>query len=298
MKIHIHVGVHKTATTYTQSLLHANRDKLHQAGIGFIGLWEFRSTFTENLMNFEPGVFRIEDHLPRFFEQKVPREIRGLLISEENLIGYCGGLVNSGTPFGTAANRLAHLRKLLAGHDVTLFCAVRDYHSFLASAYCEGLRNNQKFVTFETFRSRLQWDKMNWAKLLARFEQSLQPERTVVWRYEDFRSQAGRILNAMCFDQNLDLVPPTQKSEYQSFSKATVDALEVIAKHLDPEIAGRLIHPIGKALPKNEINGAFEPWPANDVKMLQRLYQSHCSAIPPKKFLFPPMFGEPDGQPD
>lgn len=295
MKIHIHVGVHKTATTYIQNTLHANRAALHAAGIGYVNLWELRSFFTEKLMSFTPQSFRIEDHLPRFFNNNVPGEIRGLLISEENLIGYCGGLLNSGEPFANAGGRLAQLRKLLAGHDITLFCALRDYHSFLSSGYCEGIRNNQKFVTFETFRSRLRWDKMNWPELLARFEQNLRPSKTLIWRYEDFRKHSKQILNALCFDAGIDLAPPGgEDAAYASFSQTTIDTLEVLAQHLDPAIANALINSIGKTFPKSDTCKAYEPWGRSEIKLLQRLYRDDCQTIDPDRFLISPAFSDAD----
>jgi hypothetical protein len=295
MKIHVHIGVHKTATTYIQNTLQANRAALHEAGIGYLHLWELRSFLTEKLMSYTPENFRIEDHLPRFFDNNVPSHIRGLLISEENLIGYCGGLLNSGEPFANAGSRLAHLRKLLAGHDITLFCALRDYHSFLSSAYCEGIRNNQKFVNFETFRGRLHWNKMKWPELLANFEQNLRPTQTVIWRYEDFRKNAKQILNALCFDAGIELAPPGgENPEYPSFSQTTIDALGVLAEHLDPAIANALIDSIGKKFPKSDTRKGYEPWAKSEVRLLQRLYRDDCHAIDAGKFLIPPVFNDAD----
>jgi hypothetical protein len=293
MKIHIHVGVHKTATTYIQNMFHANRAVLNEAGIGYLSLWELRSFLTEKLMSFTPQNFRIEDHLPRFFNNNVPGQIRGLLISEENFIGHCGGLVNSGEPFANAGGRLAQLRKLLPGHDITMFCALRDYHTFLSSAYCEGIRNKQKFVTFETFRSRLRWDKMNWPELLAKFEQNLRPTKTILWRYEDFRKHSKEILNALCFDAGLTLAPPTgADAEYPSFSQTTIDTLEVLAKNLEPEIANALINSIGKTFPKGDSFKAFEPWGKNEIALMQRLYREDCQMIDQDKFLIAPVFSD------
>src|SRR6202000_1132004 len=99
MKLHVHVGVHKTATTYLQALIAKNGQSLNSTGVGMVPLYPFRSFFTRNLMQFVPGEFRIEDHLERFFERGIPPSIRGLILSDENLVGICKGLVSHGKPY-------------------------------------------------------------------------------------------------------------------------------------------------------------------------------------------------------
>jgi hypothetical protein len=286
MQIHIHIGVHKTATTYMQNTLHENRGKLRAAGIGYISLWELRQMFTESFMDFVPGEFKIEQLLPKFFDRNLPANIRGLIISEENLIGYCGGLLLSGHPFANAHARLTHLRALLSGHDITMFCAIRSYDSFLSSAYCEGIRNTQQFVAFEDFKDRLQWAKLQWPYLIQRFEECLAPDRAFLWRYEDFRQNSGRILDALTFNAGIDLSPPSGKNaEYVSFSQTTVAALEAMARAIGAPEASKLIDATANAYPKGEKYPAFEPWTPAEEKLLRKLYKSDCQSIDPGKWL-------------
>jgi hypothetical protein len=286
MKIHLHIGVHKTATTYIQNRLHANKAALHEAGIGYASLWEFRSFFTEKFMDFVPEEFKLEDLLGRFFGNKVPDNPRGLIISEENLIGYCGGLLNSGNPFASARGRLAHLRTLLRGHEVTMFCAVRSYDTFLSSAYCEGIRNLNSYVPFEEMREKLHWARMQWPHLIDSFEDNLRPEATKLWRFEDFRKHAERILDALTFDTGMTLVPPGGKNaEYPSYSGLTIETLDVIAKNLGVEVANALIPSIATAFPKGDTYQSFNPWGTNEQKLMRRLYAQDCAAIDPAKWL-------------
>ncbi len=280
MKIHIHIGVHKTATTYMQNTLHENRQELRAAGIGYISLWELRQIFTECFMDFVPGEFKIESMLPKFFDNKVPKEIRGLIISEENIIGYCGGLLMSGFPFANASLRLARLRELLAGHEITMFCAVRSYDNFLSSAYCEGIRNTQQFVPFQEYKDRLQWAKIQWPYLINRFEESLRPHKTLLWCYEDFRKNSEKILNALAFDAGVKLTPPSgRNAEYPSFSTTTLAALEALAQAIGAPAASALIDAAAGAYPKGEKFPAFEPWSANEQNLLDEMYRSDRLAI-------------------
>ena len=72
MQIHIHVGVHKTATTFIQSRLKGNLAKLNRAGIGYMPVWAFRTSFWKEPLKIDPATFRIEDHLGDFFPRGLP----------------------------------------------------------------------------------------------------------------------------------------------------------------------------------------------------------------------------------
>jgi hypothetical protein len=237
-------------------------------------------------MDFVPEDFRLEDMLPRFFGGKSPQHVRGLIISEENLIGYCGGLLNSGNPFASARGRLAHLRTLLRGHEVTMFCAIRSYDTFLSSAYREGIRNLNTYVPFEEMREKLHWARMQWPHLIDSFEDNLRPDRTFIWRFEDFRQANDRILDALTFDTGMTLVPPGGKNaEYPSYSALTIETLDVIAKNLGVNVANALIPSIATAFPKGDTYQAFNPWGSNEQKLMRRLYEQDCAAIEPGKWL-------------
>jgi hypothetical protein len=286
MKINLHIGVHKTATTYIQNRLHANKQALHQAGIGYMSLWDFRSFFTEKFMDFSPEDFSLEEHVSKFFGGKTPGAVKGLIISEENLIGYCGGLLRSGNPFASARGRLAHLRTLLRGHEVTMFCAVRSYDTFLSSAYCEGIRNLTTYVPFEEMREKLHWARMQWPHLIDSFEDNLRPDRSLLWRFEDFRNNNDRILDVLTFESGMTLAQPEGKNaEYPSYSRQTIDTLEVIATHMGIETANKLIPAIANTFPKGDAYAAYNPWGSNEQKLMRRLYEQDCQAIDPGKWL-------------
>jgi hypothetical protein len=292
MKIHIHVGVHKTATTYIQGRLGNTMFKLNKSGIGYFPLWKFRASFWKDFASIDPDGFRFEDHLlgffPRLDGKPDPEAITGIIISEENLLGQCGTFVNTGQLFPTANARLAHLRRLLGKHEVTMFCALRSYDTFLASAYCEGLRTNRKYVNFETFRARLDWERLHWPSMVAGFEESLQPDYTVLWSYETFRAQTEQITAKLAFGIQLS---PTKAGgdtpTYSSMSQTAIEAIDAVAQRCGDEVAGSLVRTIGEALPKAEGHPSFDPWEAEERKRLQKLYAAHCQEIPAGKWLNP-----------
>jgi hypothetical protein len=291
MKLHVHLGVHKTATTYLQVLLARNMDRLNQAGVGMMPLAPFRSFFTRDLMQFPVREFRIEDHLDKFFEGDIPPNVRGLVLSDENIIGLCNGLIATGKPYMRAAGRLNRVRRLLSGHKVTLFLSVRSYAGYTSSAYCEAMRHTDEFIRFDTFRSYFDIEELRWPRMLQQYIEALQPAEVKLWRFEDFRQTSSRIARELAFGTDLDEEAVEPKAERPSFSGAAVDVLETLAHHLGPMATAGLVESISETLPKASGKTGyppFDPWTADEHREMAALYDADCASIPAKYWLIPP----------
>ncbi len=167
-----------------------------------------------------------------------------------------------------------------------MFCAIRSYDTFLSSAYCEGIRNLSTYVPFEEMREKLHWGRMQWPHLIDSFEDNLRPDRTLLWRFEDFRNNNDRILDALTFESSMTLAQPEGKNaEYPSYSKQTIDTLDVIATRMGIEVANKLIPAIANTFPKGDAYEAFNPWGSNEQKLMRRLYEQDCQMIDKAKWL-------------
>ncbi|MGH8868175.1 MAG: hypothetical protein ACRDYU_09280 [Actinomycetes bacterium] len=287
MRIHVHVGVHKTATTYVQGVLRHNLMALNEAGVGYVPMGTLRRWVTRQLMAYHPEDFEIEQHLDRFFPHGVPDQVTGLVLSDENLLGDCQTFVRTGCPYPRLEDRLGQLGRLLSGHEVSLFCAIRGYESFPASAYCEGMRH-AGFVPFTEFESRIDWQALHWPVILERMERALRPTELRVWRLEDFRGHAGQITSDLAFGQRLLMAVDTRRAERQSFSHLAVDALHAVAERLGQDVASELVRPVSDALPKGPDRPAFTPWTGDRVERLRARYAENCRAIPRHRWVVPP----------
>jgi len=286
MQIHLHVGVHKTATTYLQSRLKAEASDLRQQGIGYAPLGEIRSTLTRPLMSLDPNDFKIEDQLGIFFKNCTVPSHPKLIVSDENLIGYCGSIVANGKGFENAETRMAQLRCLLDKHQVSLFVAVRCYDEFIGSAYSEGLRNLGRFVAIDDCRRRLDIETIRWPNLIQRLRAGLKPFRTVVWRFEDFRQIYDDVCSELVFNASAVRGVSTTP-ERPSFSQIAVDVLHTVAERHGAAVASALIGEIGSALPKDSARPAFDPWSAEERTALKALYANDCSALDADLWLQP-----------
>jgi hypothetical protein len=299
MKLHVHVGVHKTATTYLQGIFAKNKRLLNQAGVGAMALGQFRAFFTRNLMQHQVGEFRINDHLDKFFEDGAPDNVRGLILSDENLIGLCNDLIGTGKAYQRAEPRLKRARGLLAGHEITLFMAVRSYDDFTASAYCEAMRHTKQFATFDSFRARFDLKTLRWPALIKRLQAALKPTEVKIWRFEDFRGHEDSVLKAIAFGADAGAKTEDSKVERPSFSGPAVSILETISARLGPAAAAGLVGSVSDILPKGTGNGrypSFDPWGADDRRAMASLYDEDCKSIPDDMWLIPlgkPIAGAP-----
>lgn len=291
MKLHVHLGVHKTATTYLQGLMAKNLQQLNAAGVGAMPLSQFRAFFTRNFMDFPAGEFRIENELQRFFEDGVPSSVRGLILSDENLIGLCNGLIAFGKPYQSLNARLTQLRSLLQGHSITLYISIRSYDYFTSSAYCEAMRHADHFLTFKSFRAKFDVEALRWPAMIERFAKVLKPAEIKLWRFEDFPGNAETIFRDLAFGIDAADLSVGTRAERPSFSEAAVAALEVVSSKLGPKVAIGLVNAITDRLPKGSGEGeypAFDPWSEEEHRNLSALYAEDCAKIPARYWLIPP----------
>ena len=296
MKLHVHLGVHKTATTYLQGLLTRNGESLNKAGVGTMPLSQFRSFFTRNFMKFQAEEFRIEDQVERFFEHGVPSNIKGLILSDENLIGICNGLIGNGKPYQSSNKRLNHLRELLAGHRVTMHMSIRSYANFTSSAFCEAMRHTEHWVPFESFREKFDIESLRWPAMIERFAAALDPAEIKLWRFEDFRDNSSAIFRDLAFGIGSTTSSGESKTERPSFSEPAVIALETLSERVGATTAAKLVETLTERLPKGTGKGqypAFDPWSADDHSRMAELYEEDCAAIPAKYWLIPPGSSKP-----
>jgi len=272
-----------------QGLCELNQRKLNEAGVGFIPLTELRQSFTRHLMAFSPESFNIETYLERFFRGAQPSTVRGLILSDENFIGWGGTLIQSGRAYAEAEKRLTRIRELLAGHRITMFMAIRSYDSFTASLYCETLRNTQRFVKFNEFRRKFDFASVRWPGMVRRFADALRPDAIRLWRYEDFRPLSDRIVRDLAFDVEVsEKAAKAETLEHPSFSQTSVDILEMIADRFGASVAGELINSVPKILRKGDRYPAYNPWDDENRGTMANLYEEDYRSFPDDIWLVRP----------
>jgi hypothetical protein len=280
MRIHLHVGAHKTATTYLQKLLKDNLELLRNNGIGYLDLQSIRDELTYKLRNENIAELDSGELIKLFFGRPVRTSDHTLIISDENLVGTCWQFLQSGQLYPTFEDKIRKVRRIFYGHEISLFFSVRSYDTFIASAYCEGIRNLGKYRRFNVFREMIDWETIDWPSIIQRMIESSGAEELVLWRFEEFRTRADDIVSRMTRGVS-ELFPEQASDELArpSFSDAAIKAVDVVDRVLGRDEANKVLNKMFKTIPKSKKNAGFDPWSEDEKSMMLSLYEKHMEKI-------------------
>jgi hypothetical protein len=250
MKIHVHLGAHKTATTFIQSQLHDNRVALAQTGIGVVELAEIRKKFShgfEILNRFDPfwaPVVRplLARRLNALLEKHRDKEV--VILSDENLAGLIRVNYISGGLYRSLGKRAGLLKKLLAGHDVRFFFAIRPYPDYLTSSYLQ-LASRGRAPSFSRYLSRLPQTMPGWGAAVTDLSGAVGAESLTVWTYEWFKQDPARLLGLLAPGSSLEV--PEQELRREVLPSLTRKGFEVLQR-LEGQLSRGELQRMGKLL--------------------------------------------------
>ncbi|SFU43362.1 hypothetical protein [Halomonas korlensis] len=157
-QIALHLGVHKTATTYVQSRLWNSREELKKNRINYIGLDELRKRLTSKLGDISFGKQAVFDALFPFMN------CNRLIISDENILGGTDAPRRQAF-YPWAKQKVKKVHSGLEGCDVEIYVTIRSFPDYLVSRYSESLRHF-KFLAFEDYMSGISSKNISWLPML------------------------------------------------------------------------------------------------------------------------------------
>jgi len=273
MRIVLHLGVHKTATTYIQDSLKRSIAKLDAHRIGYVPLEEMRKTVTPNIRR-KTAELRsaVAGILARF------QGYDTLILSDENIAGGVNDPLQHNALYPNSRGNLERLLENLGGHQIEVYIALRSYDSFLASMYSEVLRHHP-FVTFYEYTATLSGDDVSWHPIIQDLTKVVNPSQMILWDFADFRQIGDQIFDSMLgAPLAAELDRPTG-SVRDSLSAKAIAALTALRHALSNEEIKLLVGPIGQAFPKNSENLPYLPFPPKVVERLQKQYAIDIARI-------------------
>lgn len=273
MQIVLHIGVHKTASTYLQAILEASRDRLGAEGIGYVTLEEMRSGITARVRR--PGLFgmRLKSIARRLIEQHAG--CRRLIISDENLSGGSRELIKDAF-YSAAGERTSRFAEALGNDDVGIMVATRSYDTFVSSCYCEHLRHFS-FVTPAEYVAAIDIQRLNWTMLIADLCRRFGQERVTLWRFEDFRKIEDDVLSAMSGGAAIHWIKPAG-SVRPSFSQNAIDALTALLPLLGRKQVSALVAPVAQAMTRSD-SATFRAYDDKTASALRARYDHDMARL-------------------
>ncbi|QEW25814.1 hypothetical protein [Roseovarius indicus] len=288
LDICLHLGAHKTATTYLQKRLDKNRDGLSEAGVqlflpkdirGKIGLKlpSPRQSDARNLQRCADTGQRLRRMIRNGVEDK-PRAKR-VIVSEENLIGSCkNNLILKGL-YPDIAMRLSLLSELFNHSSVSVYFAVRAYSKFFSSNYTSALRNGTLLEKDEVAASLWPLSR-SWVDVVTELKAALPRAKLMIWRYEDFGQTEPNILASLA--AGTDLVSLDNRP-LPTLSMDAVSWLERKIQHGSFQLApGKVSRRAMARHPATATNPAFTLWSSEMTSELDERYEADWKEITSK----------------
>ncbi|MBL0370979.1 hypothetical protein JJB09_02965 [Rhizobium sp. KVB221] len=267
----LHIGAHKTATTYMQKKLAVNVDALAARGIRYDPLDSFRKNVSCYLQD--------KDRANAKFIAELKSDIKtqDVLISEENIPGMPSDLVKSGVYYAGAKGRMRKFAKLLDIDTPEIFVGLREYSSLIVSMYSEYLRHRE-FFHFSEYHALYKKSKFTWMGLISDVVEVFPNARICVWDFSKFRTIEPEVFKAMLGQDASFLVAP-EGPVRESFSEKALQVFETLSEILTHHELKGLIGPISRALPKGDTYKAFSPLPADVIAEMKVAYERDLRAI-------------------
>ena len=250
----LHVGVHKTASTYLQSVLEASTDRLRAASIGYVTLKEMRRDITPRVRR--PGFLgmRLRPCVRWVFARN--NDCTRLILSDENLSGGSRELID-GSLYAPIFDRPVRLAEALGSGKVEIMIATRSYDSYVSSLYCEHLRQSG-FISPIDYVEAAHVERLSWSAIVGGLCRHFGQDRITMWRFEDFPEIEDEVFLAMTGGVAIDWIKPERRVR-PAFSQKLVDTLAALRPQMSPHELNDLIESVSESL-KDEPSEPFRAY--------------------------------------
>jgi hypothetical protein len=285
-QIVLHLGAHKTATTYLQSRLGRSAELLRENGVCYVRVGELREAVLSvrdrtSLPNRIAAVrnWRTAGVYRRYLREAEDAECRRLVISEENLLGSLAVLVKTGFFYHAIQKRLEPVFKGLNGRPVTALLAVRSYDTFMASVWSQLIRNEGYCKIDEEIKARLLAVPRGWVEVIQDIISALPAGSQLrLWRYEDFIKDDTEVISALVGAENCNHVAQIAQHMLPRLSVRAMKRLDELSRNgmpTGPENVKR----VGKRFSKEKGFKPYSPWTDEQIGILSKRYEEDIARI-------------------
>ncbi len=286
IEIVLHLGAHKTATTYLQACLTRSVSPLLEKGVLFVPLGNLRksSNHVSSIWNPLDILFGVRDRRKagvyrKYLQETEIAECRRLVISEENLLGGINHVVYSGILYPEIEKKLAPVFRGLKGNPVTTLLAVRSYDNWIAGMWSQFIRKKGYSKMDERVKNRLLATSRGWVDVIDEIIRVIPPgSKLRVWRYEDLSKLRNEIIALFVGAENVSCVELIHQTFLPSLSARAMERLEKLhaqGKPTGPSDVKR----VGKFFSKDKGFKIYSPWTDEEKAFLVKRYEQDMARI-------------------
>lgn len=262
IRVSVHAGAHKTASTHFQSMLRRQSRMLERAGTALLLPRDLRRG-TIPAQQIAAGRFAQDADGLRGARAALRAALGGAdhaFLSDENILGsaHDARFRRTSTFYPEGHLRLHRVLTGLGLAGATVFLAIRDPATFLVSAYSQRV-TSRGFVPFETFAGTIDVCTLYWSEFVERLARGPAVGRVVVWRFEDYPRIAPRILREMFPPETAAAIVPPGRLRNTGLSAEAHRRIAERARAGDAVTAAEA-RALRDAHPKGDVSPGFMPF--------------------------------------
>lgn len=276
-KLVVHLGAHKTATTYLQNALNGKRDLLRAQGTALILPGDLRRGERAARTDDNSEVPDVKAQLSALAADTATHRI---VLSEENFTGSTGHNLARKSIYPSIRRRLSRLPAALNHPNVTILFCLRDYGPFVSSNITTALRFGKVFDTEELRLAFLVLHRC-WVDVIADLRAAFPAAQLKIWRYETFAQIEAQVFAEMVGA----FQPELQKRANQTLSGRAVRKVQAKLLAGGADLKPRqFVRRTKRKFPVSETNPAYSLWTPDEAALLSERYEAHwqeiCEAYP------------------
>lgn len=271
LTINLHLGAHKTATTYIQNILTSNYKTLNKKGIYSSTPSELRGGWLDHTLN-NNTVNQSDKHQP---------SKEGLwIISEENILGVPNDFKTSYEMYPRASNRLLTLKETLGNTSITVFLSIRCYHSFYRSCYLEVVRN-KGYLNFSDYYDEQRFKNNNWVHVIEKITENFPESDIILWCYEEFTNLEQTILKKLTGLESLaELdIDSSKEKKRTSLSNRALKELIAVSTLTPRSSTPEVVEALNLKYPTHKKNQPFMPFSQVEITRFKEKYNNDIEEI-------------------
>lgn len=241
MRVNVHLGVHKTATTFVQAQLQDHRAMLADGSVRFARIATVRQAFT-NLFDRLAWVDAVggaasRPLLARRLDALIQSQGRGdtFILSDENMLGLISANYWTGKLYPGARRRLSMLGALLKGKEAHYFLSIRRYPDYLTSSWLQ-LASRGNAPSFDRYLAKFRPEGRGWGEIVADIAAVCGPDRLTVWTYDWLSADPARVFGLLAPGIAFNLPDAElRRNVLPSLTIKGLKALEALKPHLSAD---------------------------------------------------------------
>lgn len=274
----IHIGAHKTATTFIQTILQDNEERISKSNMRLlVPTDDLRKLNLHGLSSIKRPFSMLAPH--RTLQKRLnidEKKYKGAILSEENLLGLpivaLSGDMYKKRPLYRAISQLSKQC------SVKVFLSIRSPETFFPSLYSETLKHT--FLPKDLFsylEKKFTNEPPSWLPMILNIRKSAPDAKLCIWPYESFSTNSKEIIQALAGTQ----IDARQTNTHNPINKSGSAFAIGLAANLDQKLEStERLKLVTKIYETNfDDNSIFKPFSKETTVEMRKRYKADIQEL-------------------